>query len=54
MSSAVLTKSIYPFPRRSPECALAMLEDTRAEATAEVEEAMDILEEGPEGLYASL
>jgi hypothetical protein len=21
-SSAVLTKSIYPFPRRSPECAL--------------------------------
>jgi hypothetical protein len=21
-SSAVITKSIYPFPRRSPECAL--------------------------------
>ena len=23
-SSAVLTKSIYPFPRRSPECALGL------------------------------
>jgi hypothetical protein len=25
-SSAVITKSIYPFPRRSPECALASVE----------------------------
>jgi len=34
-SSAVLTKSIYPFPRRSPECALEATREGIAEAAKE-------------------